>query len=457
MGLGFRLFIRPIIALQDSENAHARSVRSLRIFGNNPITRPFLSMIYKSRKKLPINVFDIDYEHPFGLAAGMDKKGEAINGWQSIGLSFAEIGGVTMLEQSGNPKPRMFRSTKHKALVNRMGFNNPGSKNMQNTLNLHYEKYGKPKIPVWVNLGKSKLTDNKDAHADYSTTLKRLWNYTDLFVINVSSPNTPNLRDLQGEEELKKIISSCVDVNIEEAGDIEKKFTENVLKDISKKVEESTIMSSNVLDDKDKTQYIRSELPKLNRKLASDVKDSTVSGNNAKWYYRKLGNTTRSDMVYGVGGRIDGFSNGQLVEVKNRVRRIPDNLPRYDMIQIQTYLHILKLPQCVVMQRLKNQKDVSSTLDVTAWNVQEWNARVASRLQIFSNFVDEITNLDSDGEIDVVTRMELLESLSRRENSSESLTRDVFVRFFERRINDFETRRAEEEGGSDFSGGILVN
>ena len=217
MGLGFRLFIRPIIALQDSEKAHARSVRSLRIFGNNPITRPFLSMIYKSRKKLPINVFDIDYEHPFGLAAGMDKKGEAINGWQSIGLSFAEIGGVTMLEQSGNPKPRMFRSTKHKALVNRMGFNNPGSKNMQNTLNLHYEKYGKPKIPVWVNLGKSKLTDNKDAHADYSTTLKRLWNYTDLFVINVSSPNTPNLRDLQGEEELKKIISSCVDVNIEEA------------------------------------------------------------------------------------------------------------------------------------------------------------------------------------------------------------------------------------------------
>ena len=123
-------------------------------------------------------------------------------------------------------------------------------------------------------------------------------------------------------------------------------------------------MSSNILNDKDKTQYVRSELPKLNRKLASNVKDSTVSGNNAKWYYRKLGNTSRSDMLYGVGGRIDGFSNGKLVEVKNRVRRIPDNLPRYDMIQIQTYLHILRLPQCVVMQRLKNQKDVSSTLTV---------------------------------------------------------------------------------------------
>ena len=151
------------------------------------------------------------------------------------------------------------------------------------------------------------------------------------------------------------------DVNIEDAGDIERKFTENMWKDISEKVVQDTIMSSNILNDKDKTQYVRSELPKLNRKLASNVKDSTVSGNNAKWYYRKLGNTSRSDMLYGVGGRIDGFSNGKLVEVKNRVRRIPDNLPRYDMIQIQTYLHILRLPQCVVMQRLKNRKDVSST------------------------------------------------------------------------------------------------
>eukprot|EP00938_MAST-03A_sp_MAST-3A-sp1_P006723 g6723.t1 len=246
------------------------------------------------------------------------------------------------------------------------------------------------------------------------------------------------------------------DVNIEDAGDIERKFTENMWKDISEKVVQDTIMSSNILNDKDKTQYVRSELPELNRKLASSVKDSTVSGNNAQWYYRKLGNTSRSDMLYGVGGRIDGFSNGKLVEVKNRVRRIPDNLPRYDMIQIQTYLHILRLPQCVVMQRLKNRKDVSSTLDVTAWNTREWNARVASRLQIFSDFVDEITNLDSDGEIDVVTRMELLESLSRKgDSSSESLTRNVFVRFFERRMNDLDMMRAEDEEGG--GGGIILN
>ena len=98
----------------------------------------------------------------------------------------------------------------------------------------------------------------------------------------------------------------------------------------------------------------------------------------------------------------------------------------------------------------------TGTLDVTAWNTREWNARVASRLQIFSDFVDEITNLDSDGEIDVVTRMELLESLSRRgDSSSESLTRNVFVRFFERRMNDLDMIRAEEEQGG--GGGIILN
>ena len=107
---------------------------------------------------MSISLFGTNFIHPFGLAAGMDKKGEAINGWESIGLSFAEIGGVTMLEQIGNPKPRMFRSSKHKALVNRMGFNNPGSEKMQHSLENHYNKFGKPGIPIWINLGKSKLT-----------------------------------------------------------------------------------------------------------------------------------------------------------------------------------------------------------------------------------------------------------------------------------------------------------
>jgi len=178
-----------------------------------------ISVIYKSNKRLPITVFGQDYIHPFGLAAGMDKKGEAINGWGSLGLSFAEIGGITMLEQSGNPKPRMFRSNNHKALVNRMGFNNPGSEKMQSAFEKHFAKFGKPEIPIWVNLGKSKLTENEDAHSDYSTTLGRLWEFTDVFVINVSSPNTPNLRDLQSVEQLRIIIEACQKMNQEKSAE----------------------------------------------------------------------------------------------------------------------------------------------------------------------------------------------------------------------------------------------
>jgi len=236
MGLIYRTLVRPMLVFQDSEKAHTRSVRMLRLLSNNSLTRVFLSAAYKTRKKLEVPLFRDVYQHPFGLAAGMDKKGEAINGWDAIGLSFAEIGGVTMLEQTGNPKPRMFRSSKHKALVNRMGFNNPGSENMQRRLQHHFERFGKPKIPIWLNLGKSKLTDNQNAHIDYSTTLGRLWNYIDVFVVNVSSPNTPNLRDLQGEEELRKIILECVKVNFQkaqEAGSSEKPILVKVAPDMS--------------------------------------------------------------------------------------------------------------------------------------------------------------------------------------------------------------------------------
>jgi len=213
MGLPYRLFIRPMLKFQDSEKAHHRSLFYLKKLSSFSVSRFALSTLYQNKQDLPVEVFGHTFKHPFGLAAGMDKKAEGLLGWQAIGLSFAEIGGVTMLEQQGNPKPRMFRSDKHKALINRMGFNNPGSEKVSRTLDLHFKKYGTPKIPVWVNLGKSKLTDNSDAHIDYSTTMDRLWEYGDLFVINVSSPNTPNLRDLQNQGDLSKIIASCMAIN----------------------------------------------------------------------------------------------------------------------------------------------------------------------------------------------------------------------------------------------------
>ena len=213
MGLGYSIFAKPLLAVQDSEKAHGRALKILRLMVSNPVTRGTLSILYKPSKQVPTSVFGTDFSNPFGIAAGMDKRAEALRGWETLGLGFMEIGGITMLEPLGNPKPRMFRAGKSRALVNRMGFNNPGSEKTALQLDKHFSKYGRPKIPLWINLGKSKLTELEDAADDYSTTMQRLWKYGDLFVINVSSPNTPNLRELQKDDDLKKIIESCKSVN----------------------------------------------------------------------------------------------------------------------------------------------------------------------------------------------------------------------------------------------------
>ena len=217
MGLGYSIIAKPILAIQDSEKAHSRALKLLRLMVSNPVTRSSVSLIYKPSKQIPTALFGLDFRNPFGIAAGLDKRAEALRGWESLGLGFMEIGGITMLEQLGNPKPRMFRAGKSKALVNRMGFNNPGSENIAMQLNRHFSKHGPPKIPLWINLGKSKLTELEDAAEDYATTMQRLWKYADVFVINVSSPNTPNLRELQKDEDLRKIIESCKFVNESES------------------------------------------------------------------------------------------------------------------------------------------------------------------------------------------------------------------------------------------------
>ena len=223
MGVGYRWFGRPLLRFQDSEKAHGRSIAMLRTMSGNPLTRSVLRWMYKPRASLPVELFGHTYVHPFGLAAGMDKNAKALLGWEATGLSFVEIGGVTMLEQGGNPKPRMFRAPHAQALVNRMGFNNDGSEKIRDALKQHITKHGRPKIPIWVNLGKSKITPLEDAPNDYATTFQRLWVHGDVFVVNVSSPNTPNLRELQGDDGLLSILARCDEVNARMAAEQQSK------------------------------------------------------------------------------------------------------------------------------------------------------------------------------------------------------------------------------------------
>jgi dihydroorotate dehydrogenase len=145
----------------------------------------------------------LDFKNPVGLAAGFDKNALWIDELDCLGFGFIEIGTVTPKPQDGNPKPRLFRLKKDEALINRMGFNNAGIKEVVKNL-----KKRNSKIIVGGNIGKNKLTENDDALSDYMIAFKGLADYVDYFVVNVSSPNTPGLRDLQEKEPLKKILAA---------------------------------------------------------------------------------------------------------------------------------------------------------------------------------------------------------------------------------------------------------
>ena len=208
MGLAWDIFARPAFRLVDSERAHSLAIKSLSKIGEKPSGQYLLNALYKS-PKLPIEVFGQLFHHPLGLAAGFDKGAEALLAWPSMGFSWSEYGGITRFPQDGNPKPRMFRANKDRALVNSMGFNNPGSVEVSERL-LSRKVSGKwPKSPVAANIGRSKKTPILHAADDYSSTLEMLWDHADLFVLNFSSPNTLGLRDLLEQQYLDNIISAC--------------------------------------------------------------------------------------------------------------------------------------------------------------------------------------------------------------------------------------------------------
>ncbi len=147
---------------------------------------------------------------PIGLAAGLDKDGEAIPIWPALGFGFVEVGTVTALAQSGNPQPRLFRIPRHEALINRMGFNNHGSEALAARLRTLKGKGMWPSVPLGVNIGKSKVTPLDDATEDYLTSVRRLHGLCDYLTVNVSSPNTPGLRELQDKERLAPLLEAVV-------------------------------------------------------------------------------------------------------------------------------------------------------------------------------------------------------------------------------------------------------
>jgi len=152
-------------------------------------------------------IWGLRFANPIGLAAGLDKAARAPHVWPLLGFGFIELGTITALPQPGNPKPRLFRLSADHALINRLGFNNPGA--LATAQRLHALWRPRPPcIPVGINLGKSKLTALDDAAADYARSLRDLFRYASYIVVNVSSPNTPGLRDLQAEDQLALLLTT---------------------------------------------------------------------------------------------------------------------------------------------------------------------------------------------------------------------------------------------------------
>jgi dihydroorotate dehydrogenase len=199
-------FIRPFLFIADPEDAHDFVIGWLKQSGF--LLKTFQPLFVVKDARLRVTLHGMDFPNPVGLAAGFDKNAEVVHALPNLGFGFIELGTVTPLEQVGNPRPRMFRLAEDSGLINRMGFNNPGAMKFRWRLERFIAERKFPKIPVGVNIGKGKETPLEVATGDYLYLFETLYDFGNYFVINVSSPNTPNLRKLQDEGFLTDLVST---------------------------------------------------------------------------------------------------------------------------------------------------------------------------------------------------------------------------------------------------------
>ena len=191
--------LRPLLFGLDAERAHVLGLRGL-----DAVQRAGLGALLGARPRpFPTRLLGLEFPNPVGLAAGLDKNGAHIDALFGLGFGFVEIGTITPRPQPGNPAPRMFRLPRHKALINRLGFNNEGV----DALVRNVERARGRKGPLGINIGKNKDTANEDAERDYLHCLERVYPLADYITVNISSPNTAGLRELQEEQALRRLVS----------------------------------------------------------------------------------------------------------------------------------------------------------------------------------------------------------------------------------------------------------
>lgn len=209
----YKSVVRPFLFQVDPEKIHHFAVNYLKTAFSLPFAKSIAKGIYKvNDPKLEREVFGIKFPSPVGLAAGFDKDAKMIDEFESFGFGFIEIGTLTPVGQAGNDKPRIFRLPPDQGLINRMGFNNEGVEAAVERL-----KKRKSKVIVGGNIGKNKVTPNEEAVEDYKKGFNALFDHVDYFTVNISSPNTPNLRALQDKEPLKELLGTLKTLNSEKS------------------------------------------------------------------------------------------------------------------------------------------------------------------------------------------------------------------------------------------------
>ncbi|MFO7993180.1 MAG: quinone-dependent dihydroorotate dehydrogenase [Marinobacter sp.] len=194
--------MRELLFRLPPETAHNLTLSGLDIAGKFGMLKAFVAQ----PQSLPVRVMGLDFPNPVGLAAGLDKNADHLDALGALGFGFIEVGTVTPLAQPGNPKPRMFRLSEHQAIINRMGFNNHGLEHLLDRVDRrHYSGV------LGINVGKNKMTPNEESESDYRKGIEAVYSRADYITVNVSSPNTPGLRDLQFGDSLKGLMHAIKD------------------------------------------------------------------------------------------------------------------------------------------------------------------------------------------------------------------------------------------------------
>jgi dihydroorotate dehydrogenase len=200
----YERLVKPLLFTLDAEAAHHFTISLLRQISRFDLALRALQRFHPPSK--PKTLFGLTFPNPVGLAAGLDKNAVALPAWAALGFGFIEIGTVTAMAQPGNPKPRIFRFPEQKALINRLGFNNDGADVIAKRLHEMRQTGRSPAVPVGINIGKSRAAPLERATDDYLYSLRLLCDFADYITLNVSSPNTPGLRDLQEPAALSRLL-----------------------------------------------------------------------------------------------------------------------------------------------------------------------------------------------------------------------------------------------------------